>query len=205
MKMNVMKLIALLAIGSSVNAYAAEPAATKGSSQLLMYIQPVDYTNPIKLWSPYQDYWFYQGPVVEKVALSTFTKAYGDVGMCESNQSGNALVWLQPKLFYNPQVQLFFGEVTADVYKGVGEHIGEYVGKSQVRGFLSMHMQAEASIEKAYAGAIADVVAKMQADSALQAHINSHINNTSQQYQTDKSPCAMVTLFPTKKIRVMSF
>jgi len=203
MKMNVMKLIALLAIGGSVNAYAAEPADTKGASQLLMYVQPVDYTNPIKLWSPYQDYWFYQGPVVEKVALSTFTNAYGDVGMCESNQSGKALVWLQPKLFYNPQVQLYFGEVTADVYKGVGEHIGKYVGQSQVRGFLSM--QAEASIEKAYAVAMADVVAKMQADSALQAQIDSHINNKSQQYQADKTPCAMVTLFPTKKIRAMSF
>lgn len=202
-KLNVIKLIALLAMGGSMSAYAAETAQHNDSPKLLMYIQPVDYTNPIKLWHPYHDYWFYQGPVVEKLALSTFNNAYGDVGMCESKQSGKALVWLQPKLFYNPQVQLFFGEVTADVYKGVGEHIGEYVGKSQVRGFLSM--QAEASIEQAYAAALADVAAKMQADSALQAYINSHLEGKTQTNSADNTPCAMVTLFPTKKIRAMSF
>lgn len=204
-KINVIKLIALLAIGGSMPASAedATQAQYNKSPKLLMYIQSVDYTNPIKLWHPYHDYWFYQGPVVEKTAQSAFTHAYGDVGMCESHQSGKALVWLQPKMFYNPQVQLFFAEVTADVYKGVGEHIGEYVGKSQVRGFLSM--QSEASIEQAYAGALADVVAKMQADTVLQAHLDSHISSKAQQTSADTTPCAMVTLFPTKKIRAMSF
>jgi len=199
MKINVIKLIALLAIGASVNAYAAAEVDSKSSSKLLMYIQPVDYTNPIKLWHPYHDYWLYQGPIVEKVAMTKLTDAYGDVGMCEINQSGKALVWLQPKLFYNPQVQLFYGEVTADVYRGVGEHLGEYVGKSQVHGFLSM--QTDASIEKAYAMAVADLVAKMQADTTLQARMGSQTQSSS----TDSTPCGMVTLFPTKKIRAMSF
>jgi hypothetical protein len=199
MKLNVIKLIALLVTGASVNAYAAGEVDHKSPSKLLVYIQPVDYTNPIRLWHPYYDYWVYQGPVVEKVAMSTFAEAYGDVGMCEVSQSGKALVWLQPKLFYNPQVQLFYGEVTADVYKGIGEHLGEYVGKSQVRGFLGM--QAEASIEEAYAAAVSDVVAKMRADSALQARLDSQTQASS----ADNTPCGMVTLFPTKKIRAMSF
>ncbi|MDP2153122.1 MAG: hypothetical protein Q8J66_05635 [Methylotenera sp.] len=198
MKLNIIKLIALLAIGSSVNAYAAEEVDNK-ASQLLMYIQPVDYTNPIRLWHPYYDYWMYQGPVVEKVAMTKFTEAYGDVGMCEVSQSGKALVWLQPKLFYNPQVQLFYGEVAADVYKGIGEHLGEYVGKSQVRGFLNMH--AEASIEEAYALAVADVVAKMQADTTLQTRMSNQAKSST----AESTPCGMVTLFPTKKIRAMSF
>lgn len=199
MKINLIKLIALLAIGVSVNAYAATEVDHKSPSKLLMYIQPVDYTNPIKLWHPYHDYWLYQGPIVEKIAMTKLTDAYGDVGMCEVSQSGKALVWLQPKLFYNPQVQLFYGEVTADVYKGIGEHLGEYVGKSQVRGFLSM--QTEASIEKSYAAAVADLVAKMQADTTLQARMGSQVQPSS----TDSTPCGMVTLFPTKKIRAMSF
>jgi hypothetical protein len=198
MKLNIIRLIALLAMGSSVNAYAAEEVDNK-ASQLLMYIQPVDYTNPIRLLHPYYDYWMYQGPVVEKVAMKKFTEAYGDVGMCEVSQSGKALVWLQPKLFYNPQVQLFYGEVTADVYKGIGEHLGEYVGKSQVRGFLNMH--TEASIEEAYALAVADVVEKMQADTTLQARMNNQAKSST----AESTPCGMVTLFPTKKIRAMSF
>ena len=199
MKLNVIKLITLLAMGASINTYAAAEVDRQSSSKLLIYIQPVDYTNPIKLWHPYHDYWLYQGPIVEKLAMAKLSDAYGDVAMCEVNQSGKALVWLQPKLFYNPQVQLFYGEVTADVYKGIGEHLGEYVGKSQVRGFLSM--QTEASIEEAYAVAIADVVAKMQADAALQARMSSQAKSSS----AESTPCGMVTLFPTKKIRAMSF
>jgi hypothetical protein len=199
MKINVIKLIAMLAIGASVNTYAAEAPDNKELSKLLMYIQPVDYTNPIRLWHPYYDYWMYQGPVVEKVAMTKFSEAYGDIGMCEVSQSGKALVWLQPKLFYNPQVQLFYAEVTADVYKGIGEHLGEYVGKSQLRGFLNI--QAEASIEHVYALAMSDVIAKMQADTALQARLDSQ----TQARPADNTPCGMVTLFPTKKIRAMSF
>lgn len=203
MKLNVIKLIALLAIGASVNVQAAEDVNhdvnRQNSSKLLVYIQPVDYTNPIRLWHPYYDYWTYQGPVLEKVAVSQLADAYGDVGMCEVNQSGKALVWLQPKLFYNPQVQLFYGEVTASVYKGIGEHLGEYVGKSQVRGFLSRH--AEASIEQTYAAAVADLVGKMQADKPLQARLEA----TTQVNPADHTPCGMVTLFPTKKIKAMSF
>jgi len=196
MKMNVIKLIALLTIGGSVNAYAAEPVDNKLSSKLLMYIQPVDYTNPIKLWHPYQDYWFYQGPVVEKIAMSKLTAAYGDVAVCEGNQSAKALVWLQPELFYNPQVQMFYAEVTASAYKGVGEHVATHVGHAQVHGVLGI--QPESWIEKAYTLAVADAVAQMQADIALQTYMSGPA-------QVGNTPCSMVTLFPTPKVRAMAF
>lgn len=200
MKKHVMKLIALLAIGASVNAfnaYAAEAADTKETSKLLMYIQPVDYNNPIKLWSPYQDYWFYQGPVVEKLAMPKLAAAYHDVKVCDANQSGKALLWLQPELFYNPQVQMFYAEVKASAYKGVGEHLATVVGRSQVRGVLTI--KPETWIEKAYALAVNDAVAKMQADKTLQAYMNGPAQ------AGNNAPCSMVTLFPTPKVRVMSF
>jgi len=196
MKMNVMKLVALLAIGASVNAYAAEPADTQVTSKLLMYIQPVDYNNPIKLWSPYQDYWFYQGPLVEKIAMPKLTAAYHDVNICDANQSGKAVLWLQPELFYNPQVQLFYAEVKASAYKGVGEHLATVVGRSQVRGILNI--KPEFWIEKAYKLAVDDAVAKMQADKTLQAYMSGPA-------QVSNTPCSVVTLFPTPKVRVMSF
>lgn len=167
--------------------------------KILMYIQPVEYTNLIKLWHPYRDYWFYQGPVVERLAQSKLNQAYGAVGMCEGNQSGNVLIWLQPRMFYNPQVQLFYGKVTANVYTGMGVLIGSYVGKSQVHGFLDI--KPEVWIEKAYAIAIDKVVTKMQADDAVQKRVN----QTDQGNSANATPCSMVTLLPTPKIRAMSF
>ncbi len=199
MKLKMLKLLALLAVGYSVNAYAAEPVDNNASSKLLMYIQPVDYTNPIMLWRPYQNYWFYQGPVVEKVAMTAFSAAYGDVGMCEANLTGKTLVWLQPKLFYNPQVQMFYAEVKASAYKGIGEHVATYVGKAQVHGFMGI--KTDSWIEKSYKLAIDDAVAKMQADKALQAYVS----GPTQVSAPSNTPCGMVTLFPTAKVKAMSF
>ncbi len=80
-------------------------ASTSGNSKILMYIQPVEYTNPIKLWHYYKDYWFYQGPVVEIEAKQRLSQQYGEVEFCDGNATGHALLWLQPKMFYNPQLE----------------------------------------------------------------------------------------------------
>lgn len=195
MKKHINSILLALMLMLSLNAVADEANST---TKMLMYIQPVEYTHPIKLWHYYSDYWVYQGPIVEQLAMAKLSQAYGDVGLCEGNQSGKTLVWLQPRMFYNPQVQLFYGQVTANVYTGVGKLVATYVGKSKSHGFIDI--KADYWVEKSYALAIDGMVAKMQADNNLQTLINNP--------QTDSAnaaPCSMVTLLPTPKIRVMSF
>ncbi len=165
---------------------------------MLLYIQPYEYTNSLKFTYYSEGYWFSQGAIVEALAKEKLTQAYGDVGICEGNQAGKTLVWLQPKMFYNPQVQIFYGEVTANVYTGIGKLVGAYVGKSAQHGFLNI--KPEYWLKKAYATAINDMVAKMQADSAIQAAAS----NTTPASGVD-TPCSMVTLLPTPKIRTMFF
>jgi hypothetical protein len=188
----------ILLVLTLVLSFSTKADEANSTSKILMYIQPVEYTNPIKLWHYYSDYWVYQGAVVEPLAMAKLSQAYGDVGLCEGNQSGKTLVWLQPRMFYNPQVQLFYGQVTANVYTGVGKLVASYVGKSKLHGFLDI--KAEYWVEKSYALAIDDMVAKMQADKNLQTLINSPRTDS-----TNTTPCSMVTLLPTPKIRVMSF
>lgn len=199
MKKHIAKLLVAFTLFATSNVWADEAASANSSPDMLMYIQPIEYTNPIKLWYPYHDYWFYQGPVVEGLALSKLNQVYGTVRMCEGNQSGKALVWLQPRMFYNSQVQIFYGKVTANVYTGVGKLVGAYVGESRLHGFLNI--KADYWIEKSYALAIDEMVAKMQADNTLQTLIG----NAGSTSNADAAPCSMVTLLPTPKIRAMSF
>lgn len=199
MKNYILKLLTALVLAGGVNAYAGEAESVKQLPNMLVYIQPVEYTNPIQLWHPYHGYWYYQGPIVEAQAMAKLSEVYGDVSLCESNQSGRTLVWLQPKMFYNPQVQLFYGKVTANVYSGMGKSVATYEGESKLHGFLSM--KAENWIAKAYTLAINDMVAKMRADASLQALVSSSIPLSA----SDATPCSMVTLLPTPKIRAMSF
>ena len=199
MKAIFIKFFAVFALLINMHVLAADTSGSASMPKMLMYIQPIEYTNPIQLWHPYHGYWFNQGPVVETLAMSKLSQAYGDVSLCESNQSGRTLVWLQPRMFYNPQVQMFYGKVTANVYTGVGSFVASYAGESSVHGFLDI--QADHWIAQTYALAIDDMVAKMQADAALQALVNSNAPVSA----GDAAPCSMVTLLPTPKIRVMSF
>lgn len=174
---------------------ADEVASTPDKPKVLMYIQPVEYTNPIKLWHYYKDYWFYQGPVVEAEARQKISQQYGDVEFCDGNASGRVLLWLQPKMFYNPQLEVFYGEVMVNVYKGQGEFVTSYRGKSNVRGMLGAY--ADIWIQKAYALAVDHALAKMQRDVTLQ--------NFMQDINGEAISCSMISLLPTAKIRAMSF
>ncbi len=180
-----------LSASFSISAWAEQPADVK--ADVVLYIQPVEFTNPIKLWHPYSDYWFYQGPLVEEAALKKLGETYGKTEVCDANQSGKMLVWLQPKMFYNPQVQQFYGKVTAEVYTGIGKHVGTYIGQSNVHGTLGF--MAEHKIKQSYTLAINDAVSQMKADTALQSQIGTDAN------RAETTPCSMVTLLPTNALR----
>jgi hypothetical protein len=192
-------VIVMTGLSFNVTAGAVETTAnsTSNMSNMLLYIQPYEYTNSLRLTYYSEGYWFSQGAIVEALAKEKLTQTYGDVNVCEGNQAGKTLVWLQPKMFYNPQVQIFYGEVTANVYTGIGKLVGAYVGESAQHGFLSI--KPEYWLKKAYATAINDMVAKMQADSAIQAAASNTLASGAD------TPCSMVTLLPTPKIRTMFF
>ena len=198
MKIYLLKVFVLLALFTTASVRAESVNESSPSTKMLMYIQPIEYTNPIYLWHPYDGHWVYQGPLLEGQAMAKFTQVYGDVGLCEGNQSGKTLVWLQPRIFYNPQVQIFYGKVTASVYTGMGTFVASYVGESSLHGYLNL--KTDDSVEHAYALAMDTVLEKMQADAALQGMIAS-----ARSASADATPCSMVTLLPVPKIRVMSF
>lgn len=175
-------------------AAAANPSAVNTTT--LLYIQPLEYNHPIALWNYSYKHWFYQGPVVEKLALEKFSAKLGSVKMCESNQSGQMLVWLQPKMFYNPQLQLFYGTLVANVYTGLGKLIASYEGSAHASGLLGLY--ADHAIEKSYALAMDNMLAKMQADTRFPTAHQADMSD-------ETTPCSMVTLLPAPKIRATSF
>jgi hypothetical protein len=64
-------------------------------ANMLLYIQPIEYTNSINVMNYYSKaYWFEQGPVVEPLALKQFNAAFSPVTMCEVGRSAKMIVWL---------------------------------------------------------------------------------------------------------------
>ena len=146
-----------------------------------------------------QNYWFEQGSVVEPLALKQFNAAFSPVTMCEAGRSAKMIVWLQPRMFYNPQLQMFHGQITANVYTGKGELKTSYVGKSKVHGFVDI--KPEKWIEKSYEQAISKVVNKIKADKDLQQLMGAN----DQSATMDGVSCGIVSSFPIPKVRALSF
>jgi len=176
----------LLGIAVTAQAKDADP------SKMLVYISPQEYTYSIKLWHYYYSYWFEQGPAIESAAMQILSAEYGDVKMCEGNNTGNTLVWIKPRMYYNPQLETFYGEVTADVFSGSGKALGTYVGESRKRGFLDVYPVLQ--IESAYKVAMQNLLVKIKADQGLQAAINESTSAGETKY-----PCAMVAVLPPAK------
>jgi hypothetical protein len=167
----------------------------ENTSSVLLYIQPLEYNNEVRLQYFWQEYWFAQGPMVEPVAKEKLSKLYSNVSMCEGNDTGKILIWLQPRMFYNGQAKLFYGKITANVYTGLGKLINIYV--AETKQFGSLDIAPDFSIKIAYAKAMDKIVDKMQADQQLHDIVN--------KVTSGDTPCSMVTLLPTPKIRTFGF
>lgn len=202
MKTPMRKLFTLsgLLLALQLHVPVAHTATTEANTNanVMMYIEPVEYSNPVRVSSRYREYWYHQGPVVEPMALEKISQAYGKTSICDATQSGKMLVWVKPKMFYNPKMQNFYGNATIHVYTGLGKHVGTYEGESSVRGFIDVKPQRW--IDKSYALAIDDAIIKMQSDAELRRVVDNAANANA-----ESTPCSMVSLIPTSKIRAMSF
>lgn len=174
-------------------------AQTPLSAKVLVYIHPQEYTSEIKLLQYYRDYWFVQGPLVEAASQTVLAKSLGDVGMCDNNQrTANLLLWLQPRMFYNPQMQTFYGTIKAVAYTASGKPIANYVAEASKVGFLEV--QTEQQLKQVYGSAMQALATQMQAD----ANVQEVLNSTPAEADAG-TPCGLVSLLPAPKIQFMSF
>jgi hypothetical protein len=133
--------------------------------------------------------------MLEAAAMQVLGQDFKEVAMCDENPaSAKVLVWLRPRMFYNPQVQTFYGKVIAYVYTPDGKPLGNYVGKAETQGFLDI--KPETHLQAAYQGAMQDVSAKMQADAKFQEALKA---------APGALPCATTGLLPEPKVQFMGF
>ncbi len=191
-------LCGVFSITSVLAAEVVTPQA-KPSAKVLVYIHPQEYTSQVRLLQYFRDYWFTQGPLVESASQAVLAKSLGDVGMCDNNQrTANLLLWLQPRMFYNPQMQTFYGTIKAVAYTASGKPIATYVGEASKVGYLEIESQKQ--LQQVYTAAMQVLVTKMQADANFQKVLNSNPSEADA-----GTPCGLVSLLPAPKIQLMSF
>lgn len=170
-------------------AYAQEPEP----ADVVVYINPMEYQHPIKLWHFYYDYWYEQGPAVEAAAIDVLNNAYGKASMCDENNIGKTLVRIVPSMFYNPHMTTFYGKIRAEIFTGSGKPLGAYVTEVQKTGFLDVAPAAQ--VAGIYRTAMQNVVNQMKTDSAVQ----DAMKNGVPQSETS-TPCSMMSVLPSRRV-----
>ncbi len=161
-----------------------EVAALEAKSNTLLYISPMEYNHSVRLLSPYYDYWFEQGPIVEPIALKALQADSTTLALCTANETADTVIRLKPRIFYNPQMRVYHTKLEATVYSGNGEVIGQYAGEAQQQGYASFDNGTNYHIKKAYGLAMQDLMRKIDLNPASPA--------TTKTASTAKLPCGLI-------------
>ena len=180
-------LASSLALTQVVFAQEPEPA------DVVVYINPLEYKHPVKLWHFYYDYWYTQGPAVEAAAIDVLNHAYGKASICDGNNIGKTLVRIVPNMFYNPHMTTFYGKISAEVFTGSGKPLGGYVSEVQKSGFLDVAPAAQ--IGELYRTAMQNVVDRMKTDPAVQEAIKNGVPQSE-----TSTPCSMMSVLPSRRV-----
>ena len=189
-----MKLKQCLSVWLLACASTAALAHEITPTSVAVYIQAQDYDHPIRLRNYSQDYWVSQAPMLETAALEVLSKDFGGVEMCDAKPlESKVLVWLRPSMFYNPQMQTFYGKVTAMTLTADGKPLGKYVGEASKRAFFDV--KTDVTLKAVYHAAMQGVSNKMKADTKFQEALKA---------PSFSSPCATASMLPESKIKFMS-
>lgn len=156
-RLNMMVYLAAMAVIST----ATSAFATETKANTLLYISPNDYQYSVHLLSPYYNYWFEQGPVIEPIAFEALKTKDSALTMCKANETADTIVRIKPYIFYNPQMRVYHSKLEATVYSGAGNFLGNYVGEAQQLGFNSFDHATRYHISKVYGLAMQDLMTKL--------------------------------------------
>ena len=184
----VLSAVSFLILNSMASAHEIAPTS------IAVYIQAQDYDHQIMLRNHSQNYWYSQAPMLETAAHDVLGAEFGGVEMCDAKPNeSKVLVWLRPSMFYNPQMQTFYGKVTAVTFTADGKPLAKYVGEANKRAFFDV--KTDMTLNAVYHAAMQAVSAKMKDDAKFQSALSA---------PSFSLPCATASMLPESKIKFMS-
>jgi hypothetical protein len=140
---------------------SASVCAADSSTKILVYISPNDYNYSVHLLAPYYDFWFTQGPMVEPIALKAIQEKYGEIALCQNNETADTIISIKPSIFYNPQMHVYHSKLVATVFSGKGDNLGTYLGEAQQLGYTSFDNGTRYHLNKVYELAMQNLINKL--------------------------------------------
>ena len=172
--------------------------ADKLPGNIAVHIAKRHYQHPVRLLHPYLDVWHMKGPMAEKVALKALPKRFTNVTMCANSSNADVVLSLEPQMFYNAQLRVFYVEIIAKAYVANGQPADQLVSittvKKQAQQMGDLGIKPDYYMEKAYTKAMDKVIKQLEVDSAFLAVLNKTPANKAE------TLCSALNDLPVSKI-----
>lgn len=83
---------------------------------VVLQVPETYYKNPVRLLHPFINVWHNRANAAQKVGTQQLQSQQITVNTCNSGAQGQALVVIEPNMFYNPKMGIFYSEITARVF-----------------------------------------------------------------------------------------
>lgn len=137
---------------------------------IAVHIAKIHYIHPVRLLHPYYDLWHTKGPLAEKAALPALQQQFEGAYECEKDSQADVVLLLEPQMFYNPQMQIYYAKYIAQAYTSLGQPITSVEQEAWTRGPITV--DPDYFMEQSYQKAIDKVIADLSKDEAFLAALN---------------------------------
>jgi hypothetical protein len=143
---------------------------------IAVHIAQMHYEYPTRLLHPYLDVWHMKGPLAQKAAMNTLSKHFANAQWCDQAKNASVLLFLEPHMFFNPQLNVYHGEIIAKVFTQTGgannlePAVLRIKKQAQQNGPLTI--KPEFYMEKAYVKAMEKVIAELKKSPAFTSALN---------------------------------
>ncbi len=162
----------------------ASSLISAANTTLVLQVPETYHKNPVRLLHPFLNVWHNRADAAEKAGTAQLQAQNITVNSCASGAQGQALVVIEPNMFYNPKMGVFYSEITARVFLNASVDASltaptlTLKGKGQMVG--NLNAAPEFFMQKAYAVAYDDVITQLLANETFNTSI---VPATSKTYQ----------------------
>ena len=161
----------MLWIGAMAGLASAGQGWAASTPSLVLQVPQTFYDHPVHLLQPVIGSWHNRGDAAAEVGLNAFQSQHFNATSCQADASGQALVVIEPKIFYNGKMGIYYSEITARVFTkpdaqgALGDPMLTIKGQGQAIGNITHNV--ELFTHRAYQQAFEQVISQLTQDAAF--------------------------------------
>lgn len=169
------------------------------SPTLVLQVPETYFKNPVRLLHPYLNVWHNRANAAQQAGIQQFNAQQITVNTCDAGAQGQALVVIEPNMFYNPKMGVFYSEIKARVFLNASidasltKPILMVTGTGSTVGNLAT--TPDFFMQKAYAQAYDQVIAQLLANDTFNTSVAQAPSQTYQALCTSIDTISQPKLF----------